>query len=981
MSNGWELRLGILRQDAENKLLAPLRAHGWTATIEREVEQGEYLVVKAERAGIEHHVAIMYTSATANAVYKALAPQVEHIFIKGELYKLESYAYGVTTPVSTADDFHAVLIGWNNACATGKFAPIAPAAPIVAQPPKHRLLLSEEPIEAIWLRLRQLTSVSLAQKLVKTRAAAEGVPLDDKVVRSKAEGLAYSLRNASDYFKTRDGQNVSQRVLNLYYGSMAFAFAEVLAAPKGLASLAAIEKITTQGHGLCTLDGEQDGLEHVVVSTVATGFFASWMNFLGIPTDAFPSKKPKTYADLTKQPESSWLTVETLFARIPEVADVFLDIFSSKPAWVTPTYDQEANPPFSFSGKQKDRPTTTYSIFVDDSARLTTKDIAALPGPIGQISELVSKHPGRHFRVAVDAAGKESWWDALPVHHSPFERAALIVPAFGVVGEYRAICTALLYALSIMVRYRPSVWRRVQDGDHDHLRVLVEAFLAVVERVLPEQFLERISAQRVFAKQPGAWLSSRLTRITKLRHRVFRDFTWPNELHTFAKFNVIYGWNGCGKTTLSSLLSLVEKKTALTEGEVELELDGATRVAGSAFASAQLPQVRVFNRDFIGATLSQVGRIEPIYFLGEDSVEKQAQVEQLKKDLAFANSEVMAAQTVKTNAESKLDDFCRDKAKVIKELLTTGNSAAYNNYNKARFKSAAEALSAASAAAAILTGEQKTPLRSQKDAQPKPTIEKVTPPFIDIAALTSDVEALADRAVVAQTLGELKTNAQLAAWVQTGLSLHSGEHASDTCRFCQQPFDAKRRTALEAHFNDAFASFQKDLAALLAKLKIAKQSVAAFSLPDISRFYEALTSELSTASAKVSTARFETMASIDALIARVEAKRDNPFAPAAAAAPTVPTPSSLADSVAALNAIVEGTTRPPRSSKRRSTKPARSWRPRTLPRRTLSSFFSRRRWRLRSSCSRASGPSPQRFNFRSTSWSARSSSTAAPLMS
>ena len=43
-----------------------------------------------------------------------------------------------------------------------------------------------------------------------------------------------------------------------------------------------------------------------------------------------------------------------------------------------------------------------------------------------------------------------------------------------------------------------------EEGDHDHLRVLVEANLAVVERV-PEQFLERITAQRVFAKQPGPW--------------------------------------------------------------------------------------------------------------------------------------------------------------------------------------------------------------------------------------------------------------------------------------------------------------------------------------------------------------------------------------------------------------------------------------------------------------------------------------------
>jgi hypothetical protein len=505
MSTGWDSRLGILRQDAERKLLTPLRTHGWTATIVREVEAGEYLIVKAQRAGVEHLVAIMYTSATANAVYKALASQVEHIFINGDLYKLESYAFGIATPVSTADEFHHVLVGWNTASSTGKFAPNAPAAPLVTQPPKHRLLLSEEPIEAIWLRLRQLTSVSLAAKLVATRTASEGQAIDADVVRTKAEGLAFSLRNANDYFKSRDGQNVSQRVLNLYYGSMAFAFAEMLAAPTGPKSLADIEKITTQGHGLCTLDGEEEGLERVVVSTVATGFFASWTKFLGVATDAFPTKKPKTYMDLAKQPRSSWLTVEALFARIPEVADLFLDIFSSKPAWVTPAYDDKANPPFSSFRKQTARPTTTYSLFIDDSARLTAEDIASFPGPISQISEVASKDPGRHFRVAVDATGKDPWWSALPLHHSPFERTALIMPAFGSVGEYRAICLALLYALSIMVRYRPSVWRRVQEGDHDHLRVLVEAYLAVVERVLPEQFLERITAQRVFAKQPGAW--------------------------------------------------------------------------------------------------------------------------------------------------------------------------------------------------------------------------------------------------------------------------------------------------------------------------------------------------------------------------------------------------------------------------------------------------------------------------------------------
>jgi len=74
------------------------------------------------------------------------------------------------------------------------------------------------------------------------------------------------------------------------------------------------------------------------------------------------------------------------------------------------------------------------------------------------------------------------------------------------VNEYRALCFTVLYALSIIVRYRPSVWRRVQEGDLDHMRALIEAFLAVVERVLPEQFLLSVTDSKIYVKQPGSFL-------------------------------------------------------------------------------------------------------------------------------------------------------------------------------------------------------------------------------------------------------------------------------------------------------------------------------------------------------------------------------------------------------------------------------------------------------------------------------------------
>lgn len=397
----------------------------------------------------------------------------------------------------------------------------------------------------------------------------------------------------------------------------------------------------------------------------------------------------------------------------------------------------------------------------------------------------------------------------------------------------------------------------------------------------------------------------KLTRIAKLRLRVFRDFSWPTELHPFAQFNVIYGWNGSGKTTLSWLLSLVEKKTALIEGEAALEIDGTTKIAGSEFASAQLPQVRVFNRDFINATLSQTGGIAPIYFLGEDSIEKQARVEQLKQELATIIAKLKASEAGKTKAESRLDDFCKDRAKVIKELLTTANSQTYNNYDKRNFMRAVEAMDSQRAAEAVLSDDQKAQLHSQKNAQPKPLVGKVVAPSIELDALMSEVNTLVGRSVVAQTLDELTSNARFAAWVQEGLHLHSHEHASDTCRFCQQPIQAARRAALEAHFNDAFAEFQKDLSALLSKLKAAKQTAASLSLPDVSRFYEVLAPEVPSARAMVLTAQCETQAALDALIVRVETKREQPFAPTATLAPATAKPSPITDAVAAFNGIVE----------------------------------------------------------------------------
>ena len=81
----------------------------------------------------------------------------------------------------------------------------------------------------------------------------------------------------------------------------------------------------------------------------------------------------------------------------------------------------------------------------------------------------------------------------------------------------------------------------------------------------------------------------KITRLNKAKgYRIFRDFSWPSTgLLDFARFNVIYGWNGAGKTSLSNIFRQIQRKVPLTEGQIEILVE-QTRVSGADFASAPL---------------------------------------------------------------------------------------------------------------------------------------------------------------------------------------------------------------------------------------------------------------------------------------------------------------------------------------------------------------------------------------------------------
>ena len=238
--------------------------------------------------------------------------------------------------------------------------------------------------------------------------------------QSKAEGVAFALRNAADYFEAKDRRNVSQRILNLYYGKSSPSRSRKCSRRRMAREFSdEIEDSTKVGHGLYTVDGAADGLEHIVVGLFA-GFFPTWVAFIGSPVADIPGKKPRVMAYLAACSPASWLdqSRSATPASIPEVADLYADIFEGKPNWVRPSYDQMANAGISLFGGRKPA-TCSYIVLHDGTGRLAKEDIALFPGPISEITEIEPKGAGRRYRAAIDHPGKQFWWEARRLHHSP----------------------------------------------------------------------------------------------------------------------------------------------------------------------------------------------------------------------------------------------------------------------------------------------------------------------------------------------------------------------------------------------------------------------------------------------------------------------------------------------------------------------------------------------------------------------------------
>ena len=370
----------------------------------------------------------------------------------------------------------------------------------------------------------------------------------------------------------------------------------------------------------------------------------------------------------------------------------------------------------------------------------------------------------------------------------------------------------------------------------------------------------------------------RITRISRLRRcGVFRNFTWPSDLSEFGRYNLIFGWNWTGKTTLSRLFRDLELGRPPTMGDAVLRIDGSD-VRGENFPQSTL-HVRVFNRDFIHENVFPVGGgdMPPILVLGAENVEKQKEVERLKEHGATARSNLKSARTAKQTGLEDFDRFCIDRARVIKDTLRSSGQNSYNNYNKSSFQGDAEKMTEAGDSTTHRpTNAERERLLDRHKATPKPKVPELAYALPDFNAIMGGLSELLATTVVSAAIEALKSDPTLADWTQQGLALHRDRNA-ERCLFCEQPLPKDRLAVLETHFSAQYELFIQRLYQEINELEAASKTAAKLRLPTKAELYDDFGPEFQSPEAGLMEALESTRGFLDAAVRVLKDKKRRVF--------------------------------------------------------------------------------------------------------
>ncbi len=379
-------------------------------------------------------------------------------------------------------------------------------------------LVAENVLETLWLRLKRLTSITLCRKIIERKHPS----LSPEISEKKASDMSWAVRSALGYWETKSG-GLNSRILSRYYALLQISMAEQIGSENPDDDLPSIQRYTESGHGLFTIsdNGTSSFPSSYFIGCLRSGHYYEYCKHLGINLSPLIfDRRPHSFHEIDSTKRSKLISLEELLCRVPELQAVIGESFGRKPLSFHIGYANRnhqlkieqtranlfnhfsQNMPSSPSAENEEQETTYISIYTH-GYEYSLEEIKDLDLPIKNIGlehDPISNTD--HFTGAF-VHPKGHWGSFLKPYKSGYSGTSLVVPFWGINDPFLLHLT-VLYGFSIVVRYLPDLWHRIEDGDLDHIRTFLEHYLVIVDNVLPKIIVERLTGIHLLITQPGS---------------------------------------------------------------------------------------------------------------------------------------------------------------------------------------------------------------------------------------------------------------------------------------------------------------------------------------------------------------------------------------------------------------------------------------------------------------------------------------------
>ena len=364
-----------------------------------------------------------------------------------------------------------------------------------------------------------------------------------------------------------------------------------------------------------------------------------------------------------------------------------------------------------------------------------------------------------------------------------------------------------------------------------------------------------------------------IEKINSLRnYGIFRDFRWPNELTPFSDYNLIYGYNWSGKSTISNLLRAVEKNSTNHLGDFRITID--SNIITSDPSNNSSHNIKVFNKSFIEDSVfpATSDEISGIYNIGEENVAIARKIGQLQIELNQIEQSLAEIRVLLNKENQNRNDHGTNWARLIRNGFLTFGLTGYNNYQRPNLF---EDMDLIVDNGQTITSLNETKLQSYQsilNAEQLNTVDLVPRDQLNVKNLIKTTSSLLKETPAGSFSARITNDPTVADWIASGFKLHQ-EHSQAHCLYCDQAIPNEVISELNDHFNAEVEHLLARIDTKIDEIEKSIEGIETFTPPDENRIYANLRQQYASKKLKFENERSATVATLNALVKSMNSKK------------------------------------------------------------------------------------------------------------